>query len=134
MAGEGGARSATDEGDTMPQHKIPPQTRALAKTMRRQPTNAETALWRILRNRRLSTLKFRRQAPIPPYNADFVCFEHRLIVEADGSQHVENVRDEKRDAFLAGEGFVVLRFWNSDILSNPRMIEETILARCGLPW
>ncbi len=102
--------------------------------MRRQPTEAEAALWYILRNRRLSTLKFRRQAPIPPYIADFVCFEHRLIVEADGSQHAENIRDEKRDAFLSAQGFTVLRFWNSDILTNPRMIEETILARCGLPW
>jgi very-short-patch-repair endonuclease len=118
----------------MPQHQIPPQTRSLAKSMRRQPTEAEAVLWRILRNRRLSTLKFRRQAPIPPYIADFVCFEHRLIVEADGSQHAENIRDEKRDAFLAAQGFTVLRFWNSDILTNARMIEETILARCGLPW
>jgi very-short-patch-repair endonuclease len=102
--------------------------------MRRQPTEAEAALWRILRNRRLSMLKFRRQAPIPPYIADFVCFEHRLIVEADGSQHAENIRDKKRDAFLDAHGFTVLRFWNSDILTAPRMIEATILARCGLPW
>jgi len=102
--------------------------------MRREPTEAEAALWRILRNRRLSELKFRRQTPIEPYIVDFVCFEYRLIVEADGSQHAENPRDEKRDAFLASEGFIVLRFWNSDILRNSRMIEDTILARCGLPW
>ena len=121
-------------GTAMPQHKIPPQTRNLAKTMRSQPTDAETALWRILRGRRLCMLKFRRQAPIPPFIADFVCFEHRLIIEADGSQHAENARDEKRDVFLVDQGFTVLRFWNSDILNNPRMVEETILARCGMPW
>ena len=118
----------------MPQHQFPRQSRALAKSMRRQPTDAEAALWRILRNRRLSMLKFRRQAPIPPYIADFLCFEHRLIVEADGSQHAESLHDEKRDAFLAAQRFTVLRFWNGDIPTNPRMIEETILARCGLPW
>jgi very-short-patch-repair endonuclease len=100
--------------------------------MRRTPTDAEAALWRILRDRRLATLKFRRQAPIPPYIADFVCFAHRLIVEADGSQHAESARDAKRDAFLESQGFQVLRFWNADILARPRMIEDTILARCGL--
>jgi very-short-patch-repair endonuclease len=62
------------------------------------------------------------------------CLKIRLIVEADGSQHAESVRDDKRDAFLGAQGFTVQRFWNSDILTNPLMIEETILARCGLPW
>ncbi len=118
----------------MPPHKIPPQTLSLAKTMRRRPTDAETALWRILRDRRLSTLKFRRQAPIAPYIADFVCFEHRMIIEADGSQHAESLRDEKRDAFLASQGFVVLRFWNGDILNNPRMIASRSAAdRAAVP-
>ncbi len=103
-----------------------------ARTMRRRPTEAEAALWRILRDRRLAALKFRRQAPIPPYIADFVCFAHRRIVEADGSQHAESIRDVRRDAFLESQGFQVLRFWNADILARPRMIEDTILARCRL--
>jgi len=90
--------------------------------MRREPTEAERALWRVLRDRRLSSIKFRWQAPVPPYIADFVCFEHRIIIEADGLQHAEGVRDEKRDAFLAAEGFTVLRFWNADILTNALMI------------
>jgi very-short-patch-repair endonuclease len=107
---------------------------ARARAMRREPTEAEAVLWRILRGRRLSALKFRRQAPIRPYIADFVCFEHRLIVEADGSQHAESPHDEKRDAFLAIQGFSVLRFWNAEILTNARMVEDTILARCGLPF
>ncbi len=102
--------------------------------MRRAPTDAEKALWRILRDRRLSTLKFRRQVPIDPYIVDFVCLEQRLIVEADGAQHAENPRDTTRDAFLAEQGFQILRFWNHDILTNPKMVAETILARCGLPW
>jgi len=102
--------------------------------MRHEPTEAEAALWRILRNRRLSMLKFRRQAPVPRYIVDFVCFEHRVIVEADGSQHAENAYDERRDAFLTSEGFTIVRFWNHEILNDARVIEDTILARCGLPW
>jgi very-short-patch-repair endonuclease len=118
----------------MPRQPVATPLRGHAKAMRRAPTDAEKALWRILRDRRLSMLKFRRQVPIEPYIVDFVCFERRLIVEADGSQHAENPRDEMRDAFLGQQGFQVLRFWNHEILTNPRMVEATILARCGLPW
>ncbi|MGO8739015.1 endonuclease domain-containing protein [Rhodoblastus sp.] len=112
----------------------PPSLIKHARAMRREPTEAEVKLWRILRGRRLAALKFRRQTPIPPYIADFVCFEHRLVIEADGSQHAESHYDQERDAFLAAQGFVVLRFWNHDILQRPRTIEDTILARCGLPF
>ncbi len=108
--------------------------RGHARSMRRAPTDAERALWRILRDRRLSMLKFRRQVAIDRYIVDFICFEHRLIVEADGSQHAENRRDEMRDAFLDQQGFQILRFWNHDILTKPKMVADTILARCGLPW
>ena len=112
----------------------PRNLRSHARAMRRQPTEAEAALWRILRDRRMAALKFRRQAPVAPYIVDFICFRHRLIVEADGSQHAESAYDRERDAFLVAQGFIVLRFWNHDILNNPRMIEDTILARCGLSF
>ena len=115
----------------MPRQPISNLLRNRAKALRRESTDAEKALWRILRDRRLSMLKFRRQVPIDPY---IVCFERRLIVEADGSQHAENPRDERRDAFLGQQGFQVLRFWNHDILTNPQTVADTILARCGLPW
>jgi very-short-patch-repair endonuclease len=118
----------------MPRQPISNLLRNRAKALRRESTDAEKALWRILRDRRLSMLKFRRQVPIDPYIVDFVCFERRLIVEADGSQHAESQRDERRDAFLGGQGFQILRFWNHDILTNPQMVADTILARCGLPW
>ena len=88
----------------------PPSLIKRARAMRREPTEAEVKLWRILRGRRLATLKFRRQTPIPPYIVDFVCFEHRLVIEADGSQHAENRHDQERDAFLIAQGFSVLRF------------------------
>jgi len=113
---------------------VPKLLRDRAKSMRHEPTEAEKVLWRILRNRRLSMPKFRGQAPIPPYIVDFVCFEHRVIVEADSSQHAENANDKRRDAFLASEGFTIVRFWNHEILNDARVIEDAILARCGLPW
>jgi very-short-patch-repair endonuclease len=83
-------------------------------------------LWRLLRDRRMAGFKFRRQQPLGRYIADFVCLEHRLIIEADGSQHHENVRDAVRDAWLRAQGFGVLRFWNHDILTQPDMIVDTV--------
>jgi Protein of unknown function (DUF559) len=69
-----------------------------ARSMRKAPTEAKAALWRILRNRRFSRYKFRRQVPLGDGIVDFVCFEARLAVEADGSQHAESIRDIRRDA------------------------------------
>jgi very-short-patch-repair endonuclease len=117
----------TDEG-------IPLRQRNQARAMRGAPTEAEQRLWRLLRDRRLSGLKFRRQVPVGPYVVDFLCVAARLIVEADGSQHGDSRRDDLRDAFLAQEGWAVLRFWNHEILRNCNGVLETILARAGLPF
>jgi very-short-patch-repair endonuclease len=70
-----------------------------------------------LRQRQLGR-RFRRQFPIPPYIVDFACLDARLIVEADGGQHAQPGEQDKRDAFLAGSGWRVLRIWNNDILQN----------------
>ena len=96
--------------------------------MRAEATPAERKLWLLLRSRRFSGYKFRRQVPLGPYILDFVCFERRLIVEADGSQHAECSSDATRDAWLAEEGFHVRRFWNADILLRPREVGDTIWA------
>jgi very-short-patch-repair endonuclease len=73
-----------------PHHRpIAKRLRNFAKTMRREPTDAEAAMWRLLRDRRLSH-KFRRQVPFQNYILDFVCFEERLVVETDGRQHVSS--------------------------------------------
>ena len=85
-------------------------------------------MWRVLRAKRLEGWKFRRQVKIDHYIVDFICFERRLIVEADGSQHAENAYDQVRDAYLAAQQFRVLRFWNNDILANPDGILTAILA------
>jgi hypothetical protein len=60
--------------------------RKFAKNMRREPTDAEAAMWGLLRDRRLAQFKFRRQVPFQNYILDFVCFEQRFVVEVDGSQ------------------------------------------------
>jgi very-short-patch-repair endonuclease len=57
-----------------------------------------------------------------------LCFERPLIVEADGGQHSENVREEERDAWFGELGFRILRFWNNDILSNSDGVAAAILA------
>ncbi|MBN9334814.1 MAG: endonuclease domain-containing protein [Devosia sp.] len=96
--------------------------------MRREPTEAELKLWLLLRNRRFAAFKFRLQVPIGPYIADFVCYSARVIIEADGSQHAENLHDAKRDAELRRRGFHLLRLWNNDILARPDDVSETIWA------
>jgi very-short-patch-repair endonuclease len=103
------------------------QKRAFAKTLRAKATDAEIALWRLLRSRRLASMKFRRQVPIGPWIVDFVSFEQRLIVEADGSQHAESEHDKRRDYDLSERGFRVLRFWNNDVLMRPRSVMEMIV-------
>lgn len=85
-------------------------------------------LWLKLRDRRLSGFKFSRQHPIGPYIVDFICRDKKLIVQVDGGQHADSVRDRIRDDNLADAGFRVLRFWNTDVLSNLDGVLTTILA------
>src|SRR4029079_14225204 len=76
---------------------------------------------------------FRRQHVIAPYIVDFVNLERWLIVEADGSQHAENISDRQRDAYLRRLGFRVLRFWNNDVLENAAGVFELIYAELHTP-
>ncbi|MBI1406384.1 MAG: DUF559 domain-containing protein [Caulobacter sp.] len=94
--------------------------------MRKAPAFHETILWKLLRDRRLAHLKFRRQVPLGRYIADFLCLEHRIIVEADGPLH-DPAKDAERDAWLSGQGFVVLRFPNATVLASPGLVLTAIL-------
>ncbi|MCC7017487.1 MAG: endonuclease domain-containing protein [Rhodospirillales bacterium] len=98
-----------------------------ARLLRRDATEAEKVLWRLLRNRSLVGAKFRRQCPIGRFVADFACLERRLVVEADGGQHAASKTDTARTAWLESRGFRVLRFWNRDILENPEGVAAAIL-------
>jgi very-short-patch-repair endonuclease len=103
--------------------------RNFAKRMRREPTDAEAAMWRLLRDRRFTLFKFRRQVPFQNFILDFVCFEKRMIIEIDGSQHASSERDATRDAVLTSEGFRIERYWNNDVLQQPLSVLEDILAK-----
>jgi len=95
--------------------------------MRRNPTEPERRLWRALSNAQLEGHKFRRQAVIGPYIADFLCPQKALIVEVDGDTH-DAETDQKRDRALAGYGLRVLRVTNPDVMANLDGVLRFILA------
>jgi very-short-patch-repair endonuclease len=99
------------------------------RELRRAMTPAEKRLWKQLRARRLGGFKFKRQEWIGPFVADFYCWEARLIVEMDGSQHGDRVDyDRARTAYLKGEGYRVLRFWNNQLFEELEGVLTAILA------
>jgi very-short-patch-repair endonuclease len=104
-----------------------------AKAMRSSATPAEHRLWQILRGKRFDGYKFKRQLPLDAYIADFACLARRLIVEADGGQHGQDSRDERRDAYLRAQGFRILRFWNDDIFDNEAGVLTRILEALQSP-
>ena len=105
----------------MPDHHV-------IKSLRQHMTDAEMLLWRHLRGHRLAGEKFGRQQAIGPYLVDFVHFGARVVVEADGGQHNESPDDEKRDAWLKAQGFLVMRFWNNEVLNNTVAVLEAVMA------
>jgi len=97
-------------------------------------TEAEAALWRRLRGGQLAGTKFRRQVPIGGFIADFCSRNPKLIVEVDGGQHAEAaLRDATRTQVLAAHGYTVLRFWNSDVLTNIDGVLATIAQEVAAP-
>ena len=98
-----------------------------ARDLRKHPTEAEHRLWRRLQRRQIADAKFRRQQPLGPYIVDFVCLEHRLIVEIDGGQHAgQATADERRTLWLEQRGFRVLRFWNNEVLAHTDDVAQAI--------
>lgn len=106
---------------------------ARAKWMRSNPTEAEGRMWSLLRAKRFAGYKFKRQLVIFPYIADFVCLARRVIVEADGSQHADSEYDKRRDAWLIGQGFHVLRFWNNQISGDTDAVTAAIYIALTAP-
>lgn len=105
----------------------------LARQLRKQATEEEKMLWHHLRGQRLGW-KFRRQTPLCGYIVDFVCFEKKVIIELDGSQHAETSHrsaDEVRDEALHAAGFRVLRFWNHQVRESPDAVLENIYEVCN---
>jgi len=90
-------------------------------------TDAEQALWKLLRRKQLDGHRIRKQVPIDQYIVDFCCLDARLIIELDGGQHSESAADSARDARLQSQHFRVLRFWNDDVLKNPEGVMQVVL-------
>src|SRR5262245_46827947 len=101
---------------------------APARRLRRNQTDAERVLWFRLRDRRLDGWKFKRQVPIDRFIVDFFCADAKLIVELDGGQHDQNRdRDANRTGVLDAMGYLVLRYWNNDVIRNIEGVLEDIL-------
>ncbi|MFU2489787.1 DUF559 domain-containing protein [Thauera sp. WH-1] len=107
----------------------PPAQKAFARELRSHQTDAEQQLWHRLRRKQLHGLQFYRQKPIGPYIVDFYCAAARLVIELDGSQHFEPAhqsRDQHRDAFLAQQGLLVLRFDNLQALKETDAVIQVV--------
>ncbi len=103
-----------------------------ARHMRRNPTEAEKRLWRILSNSQLDGFKFRRQAVIGHHIADFLCPAAKLVIEVDGDTH-EPEADRRRDAALASHGLRVLHVGNADVMTNIEGVAEAIRMALHAP-
>ena len=107
----------------------PARQTAIARTLRKHDTWAEKLLWQIVRDRRFSAYKFRRQHPFGPHVLDFFRVEAWLDIELDGGQHGEpahRVADATRDVWLEARGVKVLRFWNSRLRRDQETVRNTI--------
>jgi very-short-patch-repair endonuclease len=102
-----------------------------ARELGMQSTPAERLLWAQLRDRRPGGYKFRRQYPIGPFIADFICFEAHLVIEVDGESHDLNwAYDSRRDAWFRSRGFRVWRVTNEEVRKNLGGVLATICQRC----
>jgi very-short-patch-repair endonuclease len=98
----------------------------IARKLRRNATEAEKRLWRALRER-LSDQRFRRQHPIGSFIVDFASPRQKLVIELDGGQHAEQQDlDHERAVELTSRGYRVVRFWNSEVMSNLDGVMEAI--------
>jgi very-short-patch-repair endonuclease len=130
-----GPQAVKLQGEAPLQRRNSTPTRDFARVQRREPTRAEAMFWQAVRGRRFSNLKFKRQLAIGPYIADFCCFDHRLIVELDGEPHSDpeqRLHDLRRDAFLRGQGYLVLRFTNEQVLTGLELVLRQVDERLAL--
>ena len=107
-----------------------------AKNLRSDMTIFERKLWTRLRAKRFMNAKFKRQVPIGLYIADFVCKDKKLIIELDGSGHLEasqHEHDVNRDSYLKSQGYEILRFYNNDIENNLEEVLEIIRQKILAP-
>jgi very-short-patch-repair endonuclease len=105
-----------------------------AKELRQEMTNAEKVLWQRLRNHQLGGFKFRRQAPMGHFIADFYCAECKLTIEIDGDIHdLQAKQDKMRTEEMESFGYRVVRFRNKQVEKDIESVLKSILEACRLP-
>jgi adenine-specific DNA-methyltransferase len=108
-----------------------PERRDRARSLRSGMPPAESILWKHLRGRRFAGFKFRRQHPIGPFFADLACHECKIIIEVDGESHLgQECRDERRSDYLRERGWLVLKFWNTEVYDDLESVLEAIYQTC----
>ncbi len=106
------------------------KTLNFAIDLRKTQTDAENILWFNLRNRKINNIKFKRQVPIGKYIVDFANMQKKLVIELDGSQHIDNYKyDEECTVYLNSIGYTVIRFYDNDVLRNTNNVLEAILQK-----
>jgi very-short-patch-repair endonuclease len=102
----------------VPPRRTTPKGYQRARELRKDPTPAEAKLWAYLRSDQLG-VSFRRQHAIGSYIPDFCCIKEKLIIELDGSQHLEQSEyDAERTNYFESLGYKVIRFWNNDVMND----------------
>ena len=112
-------------------HHPPDGAVGRARRLRRDMTDAEKAMWRLLREA-FPEWHFRKQVPIRHYIADFASHRAKLVIEVDGGQHATEV-DAPRSTVLEDEGYRVVRFWNNEVLGNREGVWHAIAAALQQP-
>jgi very-short-patch-repair endonuclease len=98
-----------------------------AKELHRNMSPAEAKLWKYLRAHQMGDVHFRNQHAIGNYIVDFCAPRKKLIIELDGSQHLEQAEyDEERTKYLEAHGYRVLRFWNHDVMNDTDAVLQVI--------
>ena len=109
--------------------KYAPNLKANARQLRQNLTDSELSLWRRLRGKQLAGVQFYRQKPIGDYVVDFYAPKAKLVIEIDGSQHLEAPhieKDRERDELLGSLGLMVLRFNSRQALKETEAVMDVV--------
>ncbi|MBE0669733.1 MAG: endonuclease domain-containing protein [Anaerolineales bacterium] len=113
----------------MPAKRSNPNTMHRAGELRREPTPAERKLWAYLRGGKLNGVSFRRQHAIGNFIVDFVSIKNKLVIELDGSHHLEQAEyDTERSKYLETQGYKVIRFWNNQVENDMEGVLRAIVV------
>ena len=116
----------------MPPKRSTPKTLHRAWELRRELTPAEMKLWGHLRILHTAGIHFRKQHAIGRFIVDFCAPRRKLVIELDGSQHLDQPRyDDERTQFLESQGYTVIRFWNHQVTNDIEGVMRAIMNAAG---